>query len=114
MARLNVNTAQRRARLLAGRGLAWVTTGPGKRLAAEYGTRTARRVRVNLQPRRVWSFPHLLVLLWVVILLWGERWVFDSKVDRCAWDHWERWVGFLPPQPWRSVFFFLRMGASQC
>lgn len=28
----------------------------------------------------------------MVILLWGECWVFDSKVARCDWDHWEDWV----------------------
>lgn len=47
----------------------------------------------NLAPRRLLSFPHALVLVWMVILLWGERWVFESKVDDCAWKKWEKWVG---------------------
>lgn len=45
--------------------------------------------------RRVFSLPHLLVCVWVVALLYGERWVFKDAVKACAWEEWERWVGFL-------------------
>lgn len=51
------------------------------------------RVRLNMTRRRVLSFPHLLVAVWVVVLLWGERWVFRSKVESCEWGKWESWVG---------------------
>lgn len=27
----------------------------------------------------------------MVVLLYGERWVFNSKVSSCDWDHWEKW-----------------------
>lgn len=40
---------------------------------------------------RLLSFPHLLVAMWVFVLLWGERWVFESRVDHCDWDRWEQW-----------------------
>ncbi|KAG9258154.1 calcineurin-like phosphoesterase-domain-containing protein [Emericellopsis atlantica] len=53
--------------------------------------RAVHRLAVNLTPRRVLSFPHLLVGVWMVVLLWGERWVFDSRVASCDWDHWEDW-----------------------
>ncbi|KAF5676233.1 hypothetical protein FCIRC_7154 [Fusarium circinatum] len=65
--------------------------GPGKRLAASMGERIARRLRRNLTSRRLLSFPHLVVLFWMVVLLYGERWVFNSKVASCDWDHWEKW-----------------------
>lgn len=43
-------------------------------------------------PRQLLSLPHLFVLAWVLALLWGERWVFQSSVESCGWDSWERWV----------------------
>lgn len=51
------------------------------------------RLRQNLTYRRLVSFPHLIVAVWVVVLLWGERWVFHSKVEDCDWSNWEKWVG---------------------
>lgn len=72
--------------------------GPGRQRARLVALRVLHRVGINLQPRRLMSFPHLLVAFWFIILLWGERWVFDSKVDNCDWHHWEDWVGTsLPP-----------------
>lgn len=53
---------------------------------------SARRLRQNLTYNRLFSLPHLLAVLWLVVLLWGERWVFHSKVESCQWDHWEKWV----------------------
>lgn len=70
---------------------AWVA-GPGRHLATSLGAQVARRVRVNLSARRLLSFPHMLVLIWIVVLMWGERWIFDSKVADCDWDNWEKWV----------------------
>lgn len=52
----------------------------------------ARQIQLNLAARRLLSFPHLLVALWMVLLLWGERWIFATKVRSCDWDHWEKWV----------------------
>ncbi|KFH43345.1 Cell division control protein-like protein [Hapsidospora chrysogenum ATCC 11550] len=65
--------------------------GPGRQRAGRLGLRVLHRIAINLQPRRLLSFPHLLVGFWIIILLWGERWVFDSKVDNCDWNHWEDW-----------------------
>lgn len=64
----------------------------GRRIA--YGTllSSVYRLRLNLAYGRLVSFPHLLVVLWVVVLLWGERWVFHSKVESCHWSNWEHWV----------------------
>jgi len=49
----------------------------------------------NWHPRRLLSLPHLFVAVWLVLLLWGERWVFQSSIEACGWGKWERWVGFL-------------------
>lgn len=91
MARLNTTRAIARARHLAAMSLAWAT-GSGKHVVMHTGSRVAHRIRRNLTPQRLFSFPHLLVIFWMIILLWGERWVFDSKVDKCDWEHWEDWV----------------------
>lgn len=71
---------------------AW-SLGPGRQLATTYGLRALNRLRSNLARRRLLSFPHLVVGIWVLIVLYGELWVFDSKVADCHWDHWEKWVG---------------------
>jgi hypothetical protein len=75
--------------------LAWIA-GPGMRMATTATFRTAHQIRRNLTPRRLLSFPHVLFLFWVVILLWGEKWVFDTKVEKCDWGHWENWVRGWP------------------
>ncbi len=61
----------------------------------------ARQVRLNLTARRLLSFPHLLVGIWVIVMLWGERWVYHSRVESCHWSNWENWVRW--PRPRRAV-----------
>ncbi|KAK3500593.1 calcineurin-like phosphoesterase-domain-containing protein [Neurospora crassa] len=56
-----------------------------------------RRLRMNLTYNRLFSFPHLLVAAWIVVLLWGERWVFHSAVEECEWEKWERWPAGANP-----------------
>ena len=76
--------------------LAWLL-GPGRRMALLATQRIVDTIKRNLAARRLLSFPHLLVLFWIVILLWGERWVFDSKVERCEWSSWEKWPADATP-----------------
>ena len=64
----------------------------GRRMALAALISAARQVRRNLTYNRLFSFPHLLVAIWVFVLLWGERWVFHSKVESCHWSNWEKWV----------------------
>jgi len=33
-----------------------------------------------------------LILVWVIVLWWGEEHLFQAKVEGCAWDRWESWV----------------------
>ncbi|KAI9047629.1 hypothetical protein LZ554_008342 [Drepanopeziza brunnea f. sp. 'monogermtubi'] len=47
--------------------------------------------RQQWHPRNLLRLPHLFVLVWVLALLWGERWVFQSSVESCNWKSWERW-----------------------
>ncbi|KAM3086117.1 hypothetical protein ACMFMF_000072 [Clarireedia jacksonii] len=47
--------------------------------------------------RRLLSLPHLLVAIWIVALMYGERWVFEKSVQACAWDNWERWPSGSTP-----------------
>ena len=66
--------------------------GSGRQLALGFLVSMLRQVRHNLAVRRLFSFPHALVVVWVLLLLWGERWVFHSRVERCHWSSWENWV----------------------
>lgn len=66
--------------------------GRGRRMALAFAMDALHQVRRNLTARRILSFPHLLVVLWVFVMLWGERWVFHSTVERCDWSNWESWV----------------------
>jgi hypothetical protein len=56
--------------------------------------RSLRRWERNwrFSPKSILSLPHLFIVVWVVLLLWGERWVFNSSVEECRWEDWERWV----------------------
>ncbi|KAI5812684.1 hypothetical protein BZA77DRAFT_252787 [Pyronema omphalodes] len=48
--------------------------------------------------RRYWfSICNLLRLFWLLLVLWGERWVWDSAISACAWDKWERWPAGATP-----------------
>jgi len=58
--------------------------------------RSLRHAQRTWTLRRLLSLPHLFVALWVVLLLWGERWVFESSIAECKWDSWEEWVSSLP------------------
>lgn len=64
----------------------------GRQMVRDGLVSSARQLRRNLTYTRLVSFPHLLVGLWVVVLLWGERWVFHTKVESCHWGNWEKWV----------------------
>ena len=33
-----------------------------------------------------------LVLVWFVVLYWGERMVFKDSIAACRWKGWENWV----------------------
>lgn len=63
--------------------------------------RSVRRWQFN--PRSWANLPHLLVGVWMVMLLWGERWVFQSAVEECKWENWERWVRRIIPWKGRPV-----------
>jgi len=64
----------------------------GKRATIAFLLEVTHQLRRNLAWRRLSSFPHLLVIVWAVVLLWGERWIFHTKVESCHWSNWEKWV----------------------
>ncbi|KAF4917502.1 hypotheticall protein [Colletotrichum viniferum] len=73
----------------------WQTRG--RRMAINMLYQAGWQLRQNLTARRLLSFPHLLVCLWMLILLWGERWVFSSRVADCRWSNWESWPAGANP-----------------
>lgn len=56
-----------------------VNTGPGLHNVA--------RIKA-----RIWNVPFALALLWIVVLLWGERVAFQRSISNCLWHEWEAWV----------------------
>ncbi|KAK5056121.1 hypothetical protein LTR84_012674 [Exophiala bonariae] len=40
---------------------------------------------------RICSLPTALILLWAIVLIWGERLVFQHRIDECQWQRWETW-----------------------
>jgi hypothetical protein len=63
-----------------------------------YRVRPLAEKRYNELRTRRWSFRRLftlvnvLVVVWWVVVYWGERRVFSSAVESCNWDSWEKWV----------------------
>ncbi|TLD25748.1 hypothetical protein E2P81_ATG09405 [Venturia nashicola] len=47
--------------------------------------------------RRICSLGNILILLWVYVVYWGERTVFDRAIDECDWRHWENWPSGAQP-----------------
>lgn len=80
-------TAQRLWRMLLG-----FCRTRGKQAAWASLLQAAHQLRRNLVLSRLFSVPHLLVAVWLIFMLWGERWVFHTTVERCAWENWEKWV----------------------
>lgn len=64
----------------------------GKQTFWAFLLEVAHQLRRNMIPRRLLSVPHVLVSVWVLVMLWGERWVFHNTVERCQWESWEKWV----------------------
>ncbi|KAI9732412.1 MAG: hypothetical protein M1834_001620 [Cirrosporium novae-zelandiae] len=53
--------------------------------------------------RRKWNYhtflniPNILALLWMVLIWWGERHVFDKSIEACNWNAWESWPEVATP-----------------
>ncbi|KIX01569.1 uncharacterized protein Z518_09295 [Rhinocladiella mackenziei CBS 650.93] len=46
---------------------------------------------------RLLSLPSALVLLWVFVLFWGERLIFQRSTTPCLWQQWESWPAHAQP-----------------
>jgi hypothetical protein len=71
--------------------------------------KSLRQAKVNWNPARLLSLPHLFVTIWVLLLLWGERWVFERSISRCEWGKWERWVSHLESKAFRANLYSPKM-----
>ncbi|KAF7567437.1 hypothetical protein PtrM4_140280 [Pyrenophora tritici-repentis] len=52
--------------------------------------------------KRLFTLVNALVMLWWVVLYWGERGVFNSAIGSCNWDKWENWEAGANPH--RLIF----------
>ncbi|EXJ88376.1 hypothetical protein A1O1_05306 [Capronia coronata CBS 617.96] len=59
---------------------------------AAFGSHAVARIK-----RRLWSVPSVLILLWILILFWGERFVFQQRARECRWQQWETWPAHAQP-----------------
>ncbi|KAF2132533.1 hypothetical protein P153DRAFT_332833 [Dothidotthia symphoricarpi CBS 119687] len=58
--------------------------------------------RRNWSPRQLFTLVNALVLVWWVVLYWGERGVFEGAVGKCSWEGWEDWEAGANPH--RLIF----------
>ncbi|CAE7001632.1 hypothetical protein P3342_001456 [Pyrenophora teres f. teres] len=56
----------------------------------------------NWGVKRLFTLVNALVVLWWVVLYWGERGVFNSAIKSCNWDKWENWEAGANPH--RLIF----------
>lgn len=54
--------------------------------------RTGAVRRGNWSLKRWFTLVKSLVLVWWVVLYWGERGVFNGAIESCSWERWEKWV----------------------
>lgn len=69
----------------------WIK-GPGLHRVAVLVAGVLHQIKRNLTAKRLLSFPHLLAFFWLILLLWGERWIYANHVNVCDWRSWEKWV----------------------
>ncbi|EAT88473.2 hypothetical protein SNOG_04713 [Parastagonospora nodorum SN15] len=58
--------------------------------------------RADWSFRRWFTLANALVVLWWVVLYWGERGAFDGSIESCSWDRWENWEAGANPH--RLIF----------
>ena len=60
--------------------------------------------------RKIFSLTTALILAWICILAWGERYVFATSLASCQWHLWEQWVS--PRYAWHMSYTELVLLAS--
>ena len=75
-----------------------ISTPPWQELGLQLG-RHLLQLGTNLlkssmswRPRDLLGIPIILIVLWGIVLWWGEEAIFRRKVEDCTWDRWESWV----------------------
>lgn len=54
--------------------------------------KTKQEAQQRFHPRGLLNLPNAFIVIWIIVLLWGERWVFEGSINACQWSSWERWV----------------------
>jgi ethanolamine phosphate phosphodiesterase len=54
--------------------------------------RTWQEANQKFNPRELLNVPNGFIVIWIILLLWGERWAFEGSIKACQWPNWERWV----------------------
>lgn len=97
---------------IVGHRFPYLQAGSGRRYT--HGASNSR-----LHPsREPWKLRSLLdvrlalIILWILLLWWGEEAVFRRGVKGCAWDRWESWVGTSVPHLRVSLGILISLAAS--
>ncbi|KAK9375996.1 Metallo-dependent phosphatase-like protein [Lipomyces chichibuensis] len=48
--------------------------------------------------KKLFTLVNALRLLWVVVLVWGERRVIERSIRACQWENWEHWPEGATPE----------------
>ncbi|KAI9866657.1 MAG: hypothetical protein M1813_001209 [Trichoglossum hirsutum] len=62
-----------------------------------WASQRIRRVRREWSLRGQFNLHNGLILIWVVLLWWGERSVFRQSTEACEWRKWENWPAGATP-----------------
>lgn len=52
--------------------------------------------------RKLFTVTSGLIIVWLLVLYWGEVYVFAKDINSCDWSSWEQWVC-----PWMHVVLYL-------
>lgn len=69
---------------------------PSSRLLTQVGWKPIWRRSLgrlgSWRPRDLLVIPLALIIIWSMVLWWGEEVVFRRSLESCAWSNWESWV----------------------
>jgi hypothetical protein len=62
--------------------------------SSKWASRRIRRARRTWSLRGQVNLHNGLILVWALVLWWGEWAVFRRSMEACEWGNWESWVCF--------------------
>ncbi|KAK9364566.1 Metallo-dependent phosphatase-like protein [Lipomyces kononenkoae] len=57
-----------------------------------------RNIKLGYVFKQLFTLVNILRLVWVFVLWWGERGVFERSIRACQWNSWEHWPEGATPE----------------